>query len=129
MRVLERLLGRRRDSSAFEKWKSLGDAEAIVARELAAWREAQAGPPPYRLLDIGGGDGAQLDDFLTPMGDAFSCESLDIDGPEEPGRIVFDICKPVPDRWHDRYPGRRLQVRLARFDCHHENLHLCQRCH
>lgn len=93
-----RLVGKKVDVMSFTKHKSIGNAEKIMQAELEHWSKAQS-PRKFRLLDVGGGDGVNINSFLGRSASLFDIYLLDIENSGSERTIVLDITKPFPEQY------------------------------
>lgn len=91
------------DARDFLKHKHLGHADTelrtALDRKILSHRVAE----PMTLLDVGGGDGDNLSEFLADRAPAFDCYNLDIEPSGDEKTIVFDVTKPVSDDLHNSF--------------------------
>lgn len=93
------------DSSHFLKYKELDDADKIMKQKLDEWMiNYQKKETKIKILDLGGGDGIKLKEFLNYHYDKFECYTLDIvDNKTHERLIIKDITQPIEKELENKF--------------------------
>ncbi len=91
------------NAEAFIKHKFLGNAWQELSRALDGKIAETQSSEKLKLLDVGGGDGNNLAEFLNDRGELFDCYNLDIEPNGNEKAIIFDITKPIADNLRETF--------------------------
>ncbi|MGC2855622.1 class I SAM-dependent methyltransferase [Novispirillum sp. DQ9] len=84
------------DDEAFLKYHTVDSAEKVFREKLSEWKSGSRGNVPFRLVDIGGGDGQKVLEFLGSSSADFAVHTVDIEPSiDDSMRVCLDITLPV----------------------------------
>lgn len=102
-RYFQEYLLKNTDATIFNKYKCTSRAFKTMRNQLDIWLENNKNKSELMLLDVGGGDGRNLNEFLGKRKDFFKCFNLDIENSDMENTIIADITKVISDEWTEKY--------------------------
>lgn len=89
---------------SFAKYKAVNNAMKVMRAELYRWLNEQSESSlRFRILDVGGGDGNNIREFLGEAVDKFDIINLDIEEKHIENALCADITKPCSDTYCDSF--------------------------
>jgi SAM-dependent methyltransferase len=91
------------NSDPFPRYHSVGSASALFKDALHRWTATNKPDAPVKVIDLGSGDGKQVQILLAEVNFPFDLWSLDLEGKDNGKNIVHDICNKVQERHREQF--------------------------